>query len=353
MNYQNNICNAPFSEIEIHENGNIYFCCPSKIGISIGNIYKEDFDKIWYSDIANEIRSRILENKDYKYCNLAICNPINNINQDKLLMMDSININYEKPDYPLFVKFCHDRHCNIKCITCRDEYCTNSQEQNDFLNNNIEKIYLPILKNCKIVSLNGSGEVFASKHGKTLIKAIVNKYPDIKFDIHTNGVLCTKELCDELGITEKLISIDISMHAYSKEIYEKIMQGSNFEKVRKNLEWLKELKAKGQLKNLDIYFVVQKMNYKEMPKMIEYAASLGANIHFWEFRNWGNKWAEQNYDKVAIYEKWHPEYNKFAKFMQQDIFKSQNCHLNNFLANIKPISPIKHLKSIYRKYRKK
>ena len=53
---------------------------------------------------------------------------------------------------------------------------------------------LPILKQAEIVSLNGAGEALASKHGKKLIKAIAEKYPDIKFELRTNGILCCKKI---------------------------------------------------------------------------------------------------------------------------------------------------------------
>ena len=96
------------------------------------------------------------------------------------------------------------------------------------------KTFLPILKNCEIVSLNGSGEVFASSHCKKLVKAIVEKYPNIKFDIHTNGTLCTNELCDKLGITEKIVSVDISLHSATEKTYNKIMLGSSYKNVIKN-----------------------------------------------------------------------------------------------------------------------
>lgn len=341
------VCKIPFCEIEIHCNGDVYICCPSKMLQPIGNLYKEPFDKVWYSAKAKEIRNEILLNNNYKYCNLRICNPLDNIETDKLKLMYNQEIKLvENPDYPLYVKFCHDTHCNLRCVTCRDNYITNSKEQNEKLDSKIEEVFLPVLKNCKIVSLNGAGEIFASKHCRNLVKAIVGAYPEIKFDLHTNGVLCDKKNCDELGITDKLVSIDISMHAASKETYEKIMIGSNYERVLDNIKWLSGLKQAGKLKRLDLYFVVQKMNYKEMPDFVRFAESVNADVYFWEYRNWGNEWGLKNYDTVAVYEKWHPEYNKFARLLQNKIFSHPNCHLNNYLKTIKPINCFKHAKLV-------
>lgn len=338
-----NKCLVPFTQIEIHPNGDVFFCCPIIISKSIGNVYKQPFDEIWYSDIAKEIRREILHNNCYKYCDMQICNPIDNINMDILDIIDDLDIEEsEAPPYPQYVKFCHERHCNIKCVTCRDDYCLSSKQETQELDSKIEPVFLPILKNCKVVSLNGAGEVFASKHCCNLIKSIVRVYPNIKFDIHTNGVLCDKKLCDELQITDRLISVDVSMHAVTKDTYQKIHLGSNFDKVNENLNWLKTLKYNGNLKKLNLYFVVQRYNYKEMKLYIQNAKKIGANVYFWEYRNWGNEWGNENYENVAIYEKWHPEYNEFAQILQDDIFKEKHCFLNKYLKSCIPISDTEH-----------
>lgn len=339
----NHKCKVPFSQVEIHEDGNIYVCCPIKTKLSIGNIYKESFDKIWHSKKAKKLRQEILRG-NYCFCDLKICDPKDNIEQDKLDLIENFETEFEeKPSYPQYVKFCHDYHCNLKCATCRDKFHTNSKEKTKELNSKIEKIYLPILKNCKVVSLNGSGEALSSKHCRTLIKAIAKKYPNIKFDLHTNGLLCNKKNLEELGIIDKIASIGISMHAKTKEIYDKIMLHGDFEKVLKNLNWLSSLKKEGKIKKLDLYFVVQKTNYKEMGAFLEFAKKLDADVYFWEYRNWGNIWGRKNYDKVAVFEKHHLEYNKFAKYLAKDIFKSKNCHFNNFLKQIKPIKFYEHI----------
>lgn len=330
-----NICKVPFSEIEIHCDGSVYFCCPSKSLTPIGNIFRNSFQDIWYSDKAKNFRREILFNNNY-FCDLKICNPLDNIEQDKLELIKNPTISLsENPDFPLYVKFCHDSHCNLKCITCRDEIHTTNSYWSQKLDSMIENVFLPVLKNCEVVSLNGAGEVFVSKHCRNLIKAIVKTYPNMKFDLHTNGIYCDKKNCDELGITDKIVSVGVSMHAITQKTYDSIMLGSDYNKVLKNLEWLSFLQKKGQLKKLELYFVVQKMNYKEMADFVCFAKKLNADVYFWEYRNWGTKWGNENYKKVAIFEKDHPEYNAFAELLQNEIFESNNCHLNNLLKKIK------------------
>ena len=335
-----NLCKAPFTCIEISCNGNVTVCCPALNPTVIGNIYRQSFDDIWYSKEAQDLREDMLS-RQFKTCNLKLCNPVSNLLQDRMLL-ENDDIEFSKtPPYPKYVKFCHDKHCNIKCITCRDDFIVNSKQETLKLNSYIDEVYLPILKNCETVALNGAGEAFASEHCKTLIKKIVEKYPNIKFDIHTNGVLCNKSLCDELGITDKICSIGISLHAFNKETFEKIHLASNYEMVMKNILWLSSLLKAGTLKRLHLYYVVQKMNYKEMIPFVKFATSIGANVYFWEYRDWGTK-LSKNYNKLAVFEKQHPEYNKLAKILQNPIFKQQNVNLNSYLKSIKPISFREH-----------
>lgn len=50
MNYNYyDFCPVPFSEMEIHNDGNVYVCCPNWNNCySIGNIYKDTLKNVFY-----------------------------------------------------------------------------------------------------------------------------------------------------------------------------------------------------------------------------------------------------------------------------------------------------------------
>ena len=93
------------------------------------------------------------------------------------------------------------------------------------------------------------------------------------------------------------------------------------------------------------------MNYKEMPEFIKLAESLGADVYFWEFRDWGTNFGKK-YRDIAVFEKYHKNYNDFAKLLQNPIFKQKNVHLNNYLKTIKPISKKEIIKNRYMNFKK-
>lgn len=331
----NAFCKAPFFYIEVARDGSIYPCCPI-LSCSFGNIEKEHFDVIWNGEIAKKFRQSVQLN-EYKYCKTQMCNPLNNRYSDKIKLTYSDNDYNLETSYPTFVKFTHDSHCNIKCITCRDDYQTNSYDRMQELNKKIDNLYIPILKNAQVVSMCGAGEALASKHCRTLIKRIAEIYPDIKFEIHTNGILCDEKNLKELGILDKLIGIDVSMHGYNQKTVEKIMVGTNYDLVMKNLKWIASLKKEGMLKSFNFCYVVNNYNYLEMKDFLKFALDLGADVYFWEYRKWGTS-IDKEYDKFAVFEKTHKNYNKLVKLLEDDLFKDSRCHLQNRLNSLKKIT---------------
>lgn len=318
----------PFTFIEVHGGGLIYTCCPSWINnYSIGSLLNNSFDEIWYSKEAIELRRKIL-NQDYSMCNTYMCGFINKCTTNET---DKFK---EYADYPKHVKFCHDYECNYKCITCRDNVITTDDNILNFLNSMTDKLFIPLLKNADSVSLSGSGDPFASRHYKELIKAIVKTYPNIKFELHTNGSLCNEKTCEKLGILNKLSIVDVSIHATNEKTYKLITGNGNFNNVLKNLKWLSDLKKTGKLDTLIMSFVVHKSNYKEMPDFVRLAEELNASASFWEYRNWGTSEMGKYYSEVAVFEESHPEFKDFQKMLTQDIFKSPHCTLNPLLKEI-------------------
>ena len=337
----NNFCKLPFYRVQIQQKGDVYICCPSQQKIILGNIFKTPFEHIWNSPITQDLRQSCI-NKEYKYCRVDICKP--EYNKELPFFCNDEDV---KPIAPLpkWVDLCYDTQCNIRCITCRDKIKVNTKEEIEILNNNIESCILPILKEAKVVYLNGGGEVFASPHSRLLIKKIAEKYPDIQFDIHTNGILCDKQNLEELGIADKLYRVSVSLQGYHKKTVEKIMIGTDYDRVIKNLYYLSTLKKRGKLKELSMYFVVNSINYKEMKDYVKLAKKLGAEVAFWEYRRWGAK-IDKDYNKLAVFEPWNIKYNDFAQIIQDPIFKDPQIYLNNKLLNCKPI-PLK----VYMKYR--
>ncbi len=304
-------CPNPYILAEIMPFGNVYPCsCGWIKGYSFGNIFEESFDEIWNGDRAKEFRQKLYDN-DFSLCpgcqNLEI---LQDIQDDKPKLIS------EPPERILLGL---DEFCDVKCIFCRAEnYKINPNLIPKDKEDKLLEILTPWLKNAKYVKTNAVGEVFASKISRDLIKDIAINFPDIKFEIITNGIKCTKENIEQLNLTNRISMMTVSLHAFKEETYNKIVKGGNYKKVIENLHYLAELKKSGQIERFELHYTVTSINYKEMPDMIRFARMLGAKIRFLGLDC--SRDLEELYKKINIQNKEHPLYNDLVKIVHSKEF---------------------------------
>ncbi|MBD5404971.1 radical SAM protein [bacterium] len=302
-------CKTPFEKITINFDGDVSFCCPSFNNYYyIGNIFTDEIDDIWYSKKAEEFRKSILDGS-YKFCNLDICgeyteyNCLNRNQYKKDLLLN--------PKYPEIVSLQYSTCCNVRCKTCRDKLYLENKEETNLLNKIIDKIVL-LCKNAKLVKINGGGELFTSPHNKKLLQKLISTYPNLKFIIHSNGLLCDEAHIKEWGLEGRVELFMISIHAATKKTYESIVRGGHWEQLQKNLKYLSTLKC-----DLRLLFVLHSLNYKEMPKFVKMADKLNAFVQFWRFRDWGGPQMCRDIDMYSCWEPWHPDYKDFLKVLNK------------------------------------
>lgn len=335
---KNQICQRPFSEIEIHTDGKVYTCCPSyQRFYCIGNIFEANsFDEIWYSEAAKELRRNLINN-NYKYCDTQICNP----------KLGTENIEYtETPPYPKQVRLGYDCHCNLKCVFCRDKIKINTPEENEKYDSLIETVLIPTLKNANLLSITSTGEITASKHSIKLIERATEVYPNLEFELLTNGLLFNEKFYNSLNFRNKIRTIIVSLHAIKKHTYESIVRGSKYEIVHKNLQYIFDLKERGKIKDVCLIFVVFSKNYKELPEFIDFALKNNASPGIWEYRSYNRTTMDSNPLKYEVWNKSHPEYNNFVKVIKE----IQNKYPNKFsmpklFKDLEPIPEIEIFKN--------
>lgn len=327
------ICNEPFENLEINTLGDAYFCCAHHIDKkSIGNIFKTTFEDVWNSKQAVDCRTRVLKN-NYSLCNSSACYNLSTPDVNFVKKAEQMKPVMEK--FPLRIKLMHDNECNANCIICREHIIRRSDEELEDLNSKIETIFLPLLKDAQVVVLNAAGDPFGSRHNRKLIKKITETYPNIKFELHTNGILASKEMLDDLGLTGKIYKAVVSIHASTKETYDKIVLNGNFDKTMKNTAYFAELFHKKEVFGVDMCFVVNSLNYHEMPDFLKIAKSLGVQAFFWEYRQQGC-YIDEHYEDLAIHLKSHKDHDKLIEVLSNEIFDSvDNNPLHPTLNNLR------------------
>ena len=327
-------CSFPFENIEIDLNGDVFTCCSNWINnYALGNIYENSLDEIWNGEKARILREKIL-NGDYSICSKDYCQyrngdfPMGHLEENEMTSIMA--------KMPTIVKLSYDKECNIACRICRDNVIKNSAEELQKLDEHFEKRILPAMKDAKIVTINAHGDPFGSRHCRKVIKKLMETFPDIKFDFHTNGTLCDRNLLRRLHVENKIEVMRISVSAATAETYGKIVINGEklFEKLKSNLKMLGELK-KSQNFEFYVHFIVNSKNYIEMLDFIDLAEECNATPCFWEF-TFDCVWYAKNLDKSwEITDENHPEFEKFRKILQDKKFDKYEIFMSPLLLKIR------------------
>jgi radical SAM protein with 4Fe4S-binding SPASM domain len=97
MTQDGSICLKPWENLLVEVNGDCYFCCfIIRPGGMIGNLKKDDLEKIWASPKANKIRKSISQGKIPYYC--QICPYFGQFKQDRSLLYRLFFLSHKAAD---------------------------------------------------------------------------------------------------------------------------------------------------------------------------------------------------------------------------------------------------------------
>ena len=331
-NYKGSKCRIPWQTLGIEKNGNAYICSsPSWIPIYVGNILEtNNIYDILNSQTSLKIRHEILAGR-YYYCNTRICSffefkdtnkyqsqPLIEADLNELEFIDSAELYVDKISTNLIFDF--DYTCNFKCPSCRTEIHNWNANHilrpiNDQLVEQIKHLIIDKIEEQPISIRWCGGEPFMSDVYIELFNYIISTgKTNIQNIIQTNGSLleAKKDLIKKLlpYVSELRISFD----AGSEEIYQLTRVGGDWNRLIENTKFIIELiNDCGFKTNLLADFVVQKHNYKDLPKFAELCNKLGIKINLMQkMWNWGT-WDTETFDDMNVYHPEHPLYDDVKK----------------------------------------
>lgn len=159
--------------------------------------------------------------------------------------------------------------CNIRCKTCglwHNKWDLPYKTAKEIMDN------YPYLE--RLVWLGG--EVFLYKHFEEMFDE-AGKWDNLKQQVITNGVALNKKWIEKIINTENS-ELTFSIDGTTKEVYEEIRQGSNFEKLLENVRYTMETKKKfGIQKDIRMNAVIMKTNYMQIYDLLDFAKKEGFN----------------------------------------------------------------------------
>ena len=310
-------CSQPFATLETVSRGRVFFCCPTWQPISIGNLGANSANEIWNSAAAQDVRRSILDGS-YRYCSRMHCP---RLTADELPRTREVkDAEFRKiiadglvrlPRGPRHLFLSHDRSCNLSCPSCRTTLIVAKKVEVDRMNAMAERVILPLARTTRRVHITGSGDPFASHHFRHVIRRLTSgDTPNLRISLQTNGLLL-KASWDDLGLEGYVEWVAVSIDAIRPETYSIVRRGGRFDALLENLAFLSELRRANRVKHVRLDFVVQALNYGEMPEAAELTRSFGFDrTKFQLIRSW-NTYAPEEFAKHDIGCPDHPEFGAF------------------------------------------
>ena len=327
----NYVCVVPFIYMEIHSK-HVYGCCPSWMPQPYGTTDK--LDEVWNGEIATKTRESVLDGS-YSYCDKNKCPHLSqliNLNYPTENFIQKSNFK-DKYNGPNRLNLCFDRSCNLSCPSCRNEFIIAKDEEIESIDNIMNSISKTFKNTASMIYISGSSEPFASKTFKKFLKNVnLELFPNIhNIHIHTNGLLLDEKMWNQIENSHKYIkTIEVSIDAATKETYEKIRRGGNWEKLIENLKFISSIPTIG---GKWYSFVVQDTNYKEMKMFYDLISDLphsnrNYNIYFGKIANWGT-YTDEEYLVKQIWNEKHENFQDFLKELAKVAIKFRSTNNMN------------------------
>ena len=328
-------CSNPFTRIESASRNRLMFCCPAWLPIAAGTLEDDTAEDVWNSPAAQDIRASIHDGS-YKYCSRMHCPKFID---DALEATDQISDPDAKqaweskatvlPTKINRIALAHDRSCNISCPSCRTKLIIADRAETSRLDQLTDKSLLPLILSSRRISITGSGDPFSSKHYRNIIRRLTALPEGPIIDLQTNGLLLARSW-DELGLEGRVGKVLVSIDAIKKETYEIIRRGGVFEDLLENLAYLSELRKRGSVKDVRVDFVVQAMNFREMPGAADLMREFKFDqIKFQMLRSW-NTWSPEEFKRQHVGHPGHPEHEELQKIMLDPSLTRSDVVLSGF-----------------------
>jgi MoaA/NifB/PqqE/SkfB family radical SAM enzyme len=328
-------CLYPFNRAHLSVNGNVYVCCAAWLKKPLGNFFRDSFENIWNSETAIGIRKSILD-ESFRFCNKNICPRIISGLIEKEAIPERLkHVQEEKKLHlengPEHLSLNYDYSCNLYCRSCRKQRRVMDHESSEKLIQFQDSLLKSeLFKNARRLTVTGTGEPFASRVYMDLFNKIDQQVnPDLKITLRTNGNLLTPGNWGRIKNAHFAIdAISISMDAATEKTYKILRRGGDFKKLLTNLKFLEKLKKKKKL-TVELNFVVQKQNFKEMPGFLKLAKKYNCDrVVYTQLMDRGT-YSLEEYGDLSVHKPGHPQFEELKKIINKPIFKDPMVSFNN------------------------
>src|SRR5262249_21498203 len=140
----------------------------------------------------------------------------------------------------------------------------------------VHEFIVPFLVDTKWLFLSGDGDPFASRHYRDVLCETAGNV-SLRIKLHTNAVLCDERAWADCRLHGRVDHVQVSIDAARPETYAIVRRGGDFARLRRNLEFIARMHADGEVRGFVLAFVVQALNFREIPEFVRLGQSLGVD----------------------------------------------------------------------------
>jgi radical SAM superfamily enzyme YgiQ (UPF0313 family)/MoaA/NifB/PqqE/SkfB family radical SAM enzyme len=279
------ICTRPFYEFEIDISGHVVVCCTAWLKHSLGNMKNQSIAEIWNGQVARHIRRKMYRGEWEDICNASCPTIVEHTKYGKVIPYDDLEKDENlTPKHieeiragkvvlestPTLFKLSDSKVCNLSCKMCGVVLSESLVDDRGMIQKRTDDLK-QYLDRAKIILMCGNGDPFARKDTRELLMNYQGANSDLQFALVTNGLLLPR-FWDKVK-HQKFESINISVDAPVREVYEKIRTGGKWEDILTTLNLVKANRDK--FKSIVISMVVMRSNYRLIPAFIDFVESYG------------------------------------------------------------------------------
>lgn len=263
-------CPIPFSTLIFNPDGTVGTCRELGTDHIVGDITKEDLKDIWNGPAIVKLRKEILSG-NIKTCeHHQKAKSCNKLNETQALIEKLIDANPITQNKILRISPDFNGLCNLKCPMCNIWKLPNGRYDEIQFWPKLQNEIIPYL--IEIDPL--AGEPFVQNDLYRLMDIVIDKNPEVVWKFTTNGHWHLSEKIKSYLSKINIKFISISLDSVDPDNYKKVRTG-HFDVVVKNIDNLlsfkNEQQKQGNSFELYINFTVYRDNWKEVPKIIEFA----------------------------------------------------------------------------------
>jgi radical SAM protein with 4Fe4S-binding SPASM domain len=164
--------------------------------------------------------------------------------------------------------------CNLRCQMCLVSYRAPLNKINGSMSFETFRSIVDDLPDLEQVTLQGLGEPLLAPDLFRMIEYASSR--GIRMGFNTNGTLLSRDRARRL-VDAGLHWLHVSLDGASRETYEGIRRGSDFDRVRTNIHGLVEVKRElgADRPRVQLVFVAMRRNIAELPDLVRLAADWG------------------------------------------------------------------------------